>query len=131
MAATLNGTGVTFSDGSNQNSANAFNTIGVPQLFWYTGTTSVAAGSTVSGSYLFYATAVADAYSATSGASPGQSFYVATSAAGGNRTTPFSFNGSTLSPVGSGTWRVMTRAVQFGSACGYGNFSAVMAIRVS
>ena len=58
MAATLNGTGVTFSDGTNLNSASTANAIGMFGWFFRSVNSNLAANNTVSGSNLFYPSAV-------------------------------------------------------------------------
>lgn len=130
MASILNGTGVTFSDGSTQNSANAFNVVGSHMLLWYTSTTLVTPGNTASGSYLFYVSnASAGAYGA-GGTSIGTSLTVSTGIANVNRTTAFSNNNATYSPIG-GTWRLMTRGYQAEAVCGYAAFTPVYAVRIA
>lgn len=112
MASTLNGTGITFSDGSTQNSGNTVDAIGTYALFWTSSGTSIAAGSTISGSYLFRATAVPANSFSTYADSPGGEIPIYPFVGGNtvNRTTTLSANGYTLVP-NSGTWRAMSFAV--------------------
>lgn len=134
MASTLNGTGITFSDGSTQNSGNTVDAIGTYALFWSSSGTSIPAGSTISGSYLFRATVVPANSFGTYVDTPGGTLAVYPFLGGNlvNRTTTISSNGYTLVP-NSGTWRAMNFVVyaRYDSCVGGTQYKGSLFVRVS
>jgi hypothetical protein len=137
MASTLNGTGITFSDGS-QISANALDAIGSTRAFVTTYGTTTYAGSTISGSYLFTSGAYGSSISAANSNlwSTLQSIvqlgngvnYV-------NRTTAFSYYSGTSNVTwspNSGTWRVQTSFGRtYWDGCTTTSMPTVVATRIS
>jgi len=156
MASSLNGTGLTFSSGSTLNSPpvtsvatsggitggtitttgtvsldtnNVFG-IGSTNVFWLTQGTSYTAGSTVSGSYLFYLSSVAGSYDGWAYGPTIRNDQLPL-----NRTTAYSFSPGggvtvTYTPVG-GTWRVLSFAPRnFSTGCSTYSYP-VTCIRVS
>lgn len=161
MASSLNGTGLTFSTGATLNSppvtsvatsggitggtitttgtisldTNNYNGVGSISTFWCSYGTQTNPGATISGSYLFYVTAV----STNAAGSQGTSYGNYQSLAGANyvnRTTSLSgVSGSgTLTPVG-GTWRLISplfKASYTAGCCGGGTtWGPVLAIRTA
>jgi hypothetical protein len=157
MASSLNGTGITFSNATTLSSApvtsvaatggitggtitttgtlsldtnNTFG-IGSTNMFWLTQGTTYTAGSTVSGSYLFYGTAFAGAYDGWIVDQTQWNTYIPP-----NRTTAITFTpGSgitfTSSPVG-GTWRVLGMVARNAPTnCDAGRAHPVMCIRTA
>jgi hypothetical protein len=110
MASTLNGTGITFSDGSTTSSNSTLGAIGSVMLAIYTANGALSANTTVSGSLLTYQwTGQYSINSASQGFSPNNVCF------GGAATR---FNNSTYNSGGttlSGTWR------QLSSGSGYGS----------
>lgn len=121
MAITVSGSTITFNDGTTQSTAftgssipaiNAVGTIQAMLVTYGTDSSALRLGDTVSGSYVFYASA---GYNQGSNfgfvENSGQSFTLY------NRTTSFTFTGtggSTWVPT-SGTWRVIGGGVNYGS----------------
>lgn len=107
--------------------------IGQTGVFFYTSTTTVAAGNPVSGSNLFYVSSIGSAISANNGGQGiGTIAQIPLNLA--NRTTAFTINTGvnaiSYSPVG-GTWRVLTTAFREVDVCGMGWLNSVVAIRTA
>lgn len=123
MAVTIRGGDILFNDGTTQSSAgmavpSGLTSIGGELILCRTTTNNMVPGQTVSGSYMFYATAIA---------STGSPFYPAYNSVPfdvRNRTTSFSHNGQTYVPIGVGTW-MLVGASSWNPGCnsdGYGNY---------
>ena len=136
MAITVSGTTITFNDATTQTTAatgvtTTLDAIGSVAMFWSSRSIVTAAGSNISGSYLFRCTAAGSGNTLSAIRNIGTEIPAGQWSAALDRTTAVTANGTTLTP-NSGTWKCLTflPAAYFLSCVG--NFYIpVLAVRVA
>jgi hypothetical protein len=131
MASTLNGTGVTFSDGTTQNSASTFGAIGTYAILFRTSTVNGFANQTVSGSYLFYVSSQ-PAGNVPSITGPTYVSGDRRNATSGFTTTNNSANSITMANL-AGTWRYVSTSPgsAYDGCMGFTFLNGTILVRVS